>query len=354
MAGFRKATKEDKYLRMAIQGASGAGKTRSALEIAKYLCAPGKRIALIDSENSASLYSDVVDFDVDDDFGPLGKLNFHQDVWMKKMHAAATAGYGVIILDSATHLWKGEGGFLSQIDSICTAQRAKGGKGDSFAAWRVVDPLYVKFMNFVRQLPLHVILCVRAKVEYEKRNEGGKGSVVKVGMSPEFRDNYEYDLDLQASIDMEHTLVPLKHRLGDCLDGKVFNKAGKEFAEICLGWLSSGAPGQIDAVQAAVPVSPPPPARVQNSLPTTVPPLPEGVEEEGPKTTPMPPSTPDVSVGELLIERIKAATTIAELEQVRDPVKKAHADKLLPDEIYKKLSHTYAAQKKALTSTVAA
>lgn len=257
MSGFKKAQKFEQYLRMSIQGASGAGKTRTALEIAKHLCPPGKRIALIDSEKSASLYSDVVDFDVDDEFGPIGKENYHQDQWRKKLLAAYESGYKVAILDSATHLWKGTGGMLSQIDAICAAQRAKGGKGDSFAAWKIVDPEYMKFMNFVRQLPMHVIFCIRAKQSYEKSEQGGKGSLRKVGMEPEYRDGFEYEFDIQCAVDMEHCLVPLKHRLGDALDGKVFPKAGKDFAEICLAWLQSGAPNQ-------VPVSDAPAVTAQN------------------------------------------------------------------------------------------
>lgn len=242
MSGFKKASRANQYLRMAIQGASGSGKTYSALEIAKYLAGPEGRIALIDTERSASLYSDVVDFDVDDDFGEIGKENYHQDVWKKKLMAAAQGGYKVVVLDSATHLWKGAGGFLAQIDNICSAQRAKGGRGDSFAAWKTVDPLYMSFMNFIRALPMHVIFCIRAKQAYEKvTDQGGKGNIKKVGVEPEYREGFEYEFDIQAAIDMDHVLVPIKHRLKSHLDGKVFPKPGQEFAEVCLNWLNSGA-----------------------------------------------------------------------------------------------------------------
>ena len=61
---FKKATKEKQKLRLLIEGASGSGKTYSALLLAKGLKEKtGQKIALIDTEKgSASLYSNLVDF----------------------------------------------------------------------------------------------------------------------------------------------------------------------------------------------------------------------------------------------------------------------------------------------------
>ena len=54
---FKKATKSNLKIRLALSGASGSGKTYSALSIASNL---GNRIALIDTERgSASKYADL-------------------------------------------------------------------------------------------------------------------------------------------------------------------------------------------------------------------------------------------------------------------------------------------------------
>lgn len=334
MSGFRKAAKADKYLVMSIQGGSGSGKTRSALEIAKHLCPPGKRIALIDSENSAELYSDVVDFDVDSDFGPLGKVNYHQDVWMKKILAAAASGeYGAIVLDSCTHLWKGEGGFLAQIDAICAAQRAKGGKGDSFAAWKSVDPLYAKFVAGLRQIPMHVIMCIRAKQAYEKVSDsGGRGNIRKVGMEPEFRDGFEYEMDIQAAIDQEHVLVPLKHRLGDCLDGKVFPKPGKDFADVCLAWLRNGAPGQ-------APVVPEAPEAIVTPVVALM---------SGTATLPLSTPTPEeVSPEVALQQELENAGNAETLNAVGKKIGQVRKEKTIDDAAYKRLSRLFSEKAKS-------
>lgn len=59
---FVKAQKYESKLRLAITGPSGAGKTYTALSIAKHLPGP---IALVDTEHgSASKYADLFDFDV--------------------------------------------------------------------------------------------------------------------------------------------------------------------------------------------------------------------------------------------------------------------------------------------------
>src|SRR5690349_10453718 len=61
---FKKATKEQAKLRLALIGLAGSGKTFSSLAVATHLV-PGGKIAVIDTERgSASLYADRFAFDV--------------------------------------------------------------------------------------------------------------------------------------------------------------------------------------------------------------------------------------------------------------------------------------------------
>ncbi len=345
MAGFRKASRSEQFLRMAIQGASGSGKTRSALEIAKHLAGPGGQIALIDTERSAALYSDNVPFDIDDDFGALGKESYHQDVFKRKLLAAAEGGYKVAVVDSATHLWKGPGGFLAQIDAISKAAQARGGKYDSFAAWKSVDPAYMSFMQFIRALPLHVIFCIRAKQQYEKQvGVNGKGSLVKVGMEPEYRDGFEYEFDIQCAIDMDHTMVPLKHRLDDVLDGKVFPKPGKDFADLCLGWLASGA-AQANAAKIEQEIA------AKLATPTTEVATVSPPEEEAPQTQREPETAVTDPVG-AFVAKIEAAVTAGDLKSVAGEIKTALTDKTINQNDYNNvLSPAYSAKNKAIRAT---
>jgi len=250
---FVKAAKVKNHIKMSLQGVSGSGKTFSALNIATHLCEPGKRIAVIDSENSSQVYEGEFDFDVDNDFGPPGAPNYAPRFWVSKIQdALKSADYEVLILDSCTHLWKGPGGFLTMVDDYARAVATKTGKKpDSFAAWKGVTPEYDKFWNLVRHAPIHMILTMRSKTAYEKiEGQNGKGSVKKVGYDAEFRDGFEFEIDAQCAIDESHYMAPLKHRLGSLLDGKVFHNPGKDFADILKQFCDRG----IDAPpQATVP-----------------------------------------------------------------------------------------------------
>lgn len=324
MSGFKKAARTARKIKASIQGASGSGKTFSALKIATALVNrtdPGKGIALIDTEKSAALYAPPFVFDIDDDFGEGPKLAYTVDKLIEKLENARKAGdYGAVIVDSATHFWKEQGGLLSMIDSICAAQRAKGQKGDSFAAWKSVDPIYRKLMTYLRSYPLHVFLCIRCKQTYEKvEGANGKGSVKKVGVEPEFREGFEFEMDAQFAVDENHVMVPLKHRLGDALDGKTFRNPGDDVAEVIAEWLALGTAA-------------PEPAPEPTAAPATAEPQ---------------PSNP--AALEELLKVIDETTDIEKLRgDVRVLIKKAVDDKRITAEEYAGVSEKWAAKGKAL------
>lgn len=97
---FKKATKSQIKIRLALSGASGSGKTFSALAIAQHL---GDNIALIDTEHgSASRYADRFTFDT-------CELNDHHPAkYIEAIKAAESASYEVIIIDSLSHAWFSE------------------------------------------------------------------------------------------------------------------------------------------------------------------------------------------------------------------------------------------------------
>ena len=68
---FKRATKRQARLRMAVTGPAGSGKTLTALLVARALVGKQGKIAVLDTEHgSASKYADVVDFATDDEFAP--------------------------------------------------------------------------------------------------------------------------------------------------------------------------------------------------------------------------------------------------------------------------------------------
>lgn len=220
---------------MAVHGPSGAGKTYSALGIAEALAAAeGGRVAFVDTEKgSASKYSDRFDFDVMEVTGNYNPARVADIIKDAKDHS-------VLVIDSMTHFWNGAGGFLELVDEEVKKMKARGGKPDSFAAWKQLDPLYRRMIDAMLNAPMHIIFTLRAKMAYEKETgDNGKTSIKKVGMAPQMRDDFQYEFDVEGMLDMEHNLVIGKTRC-NTIDGRVFSKPGKEFAAELLTWLNDG------------------------------------------------------------------------------------------------------------------
>ena len=181
---FRKAERKQAKLRLGLCGPSGSGKTYGALMLAKGL---GGKIALIDTERgSASLYSDLVDFDICQLDAPFTPARYIQAV-----KEAEKNNYDILIIDSLSHAWAGEGGVLEMQSNATATSKSQ----NSYMAWREVTPEQNKLVNTIIQSKLHVICCMRSKTEYALTNDNGKVKPIKIGMAPVQRDGLEFEFD---------------------------------------------------------------------------------------------------------------------------------------------------------------
>lgn len=237
MVSFRKATRTARKARISFNGPAGSGKTRSALELASRL---GRRVAVIDTEHqSADTYAPEPGQAADPsrgtfDFDSLGLSNFAPTVYMEALWAAAEAGYDVVVIDSLSHAWMGEGGILSQADA--------GGK--RFDVWKDLTPQQNKLMETILSYPGHVIVTMRTKTVYEvtkTTDQKGKDKtrVEKIGTAPVQKEGMEYEFDVVIDMDLEHNGSVTKTRCSE-IEGKVFHKPGAEFAAIIKRWLDAG------------------------------------------------------------------------------------------------------------------
>jgi hypothetical protein len=224
---FAKATKTQAKLRLAIAGPAGSGKTFSALAIGTKL---GQRVALVDTEHgSASKYANLFDFDT------VALTTFSPERYVEAIKSAATEGYSVIIIDSLSHAWAGEGGAL-EIHDAATAR-----SGNSYTAWRQVTPLHNQLVEAMLQSPAHVIATLRSKTAYsQEKDQGGKTVVRKVGLQPVQRDGMEYEFDVFLDMDAQNTGSVSKTRCPE-LAGRMFHKPSDELAAILRAWLSDCA-----------------------------------------------------------------------------------------------------------------
>lgn len=228
---FGKATKAQLKARIALDGPTGAGKTWTALESGLVL---GKRIVMIDTERgSGALYSDHFDFDYyrfDPPYDPAKLVDV--------LKAAEAEGYEVVIVDSLSHFWEGEGGTLDIVDAA--AGRAQ---GNSFAGWKVGTPALRHLVDTILGIDAHVIVTMRSKMEYVlETNDRGKQVPRKVGMAPVMRAGIEFEFTLVGDMDLEHRMVISKSRCSVLADQVIQPHRAREMAETFKSWLEAGEP----------------------------------------------------------------------------------------------------------------
>lgn len=227
---FKKATKTQARLRLALIGVSGGGKTYSALAIASALELP---VAVIDTERgSAAKYADLFAFDV------LELESFAPATYVAAIQAAAKAGYKTLVIDSLSHAWSGKEGALEQVDRA--AKRSQ--SANTFAAWRDVTPMHNALVDAILGYPGHVIATMRAKTEYVLEEDSrGKKVPTKKGMAPIQRDGLEYEFDVVADMTMTNDMIVSKSRC-PAMSGQVYTRPGADVAGILRTWLTDGAP----------------------------------------------------------------------------------------------------------------
>jgi len=258
---FKRASRKQSKIRLLISGPAGSGKTYSALQVAFGL---GDRVAVIDTERgSAELYSDLGEYYV-------VSLNppFLTENYLEAIHAAEGAGFDIIIIDSLTHAWAGDGGILDLHD------KATGAGGNSYTAWKNVTPLHRDLIDAMLQSPSHVIATVRSKTSYVIDQSEGKCKPVKVGLAPVQRDGIEYEFTIGLDMALNHTAGVSKDRTG--LFRSEYFTPCRETGERIKAWLATGAellpqPPRAATTTAAAPTATvrSPPKVLPNGTPTT-------------------------------------------------------------------------------------
>lgn len=199
---LQKATRKKSKLRLNLSAPSGAGKTYSALLLAKGLVGNWDKIAVIDTENgSASLYEHLGPFNTIDLAPP-----FTPERYIQAIDACIAGGMECIIIDSSSHEWSGSGGCIEINEQLAQAKY----RGNTWSAWNETTPRHDSFVNKVLQCPLHVITCTRSKMETIM---GEDKKVKKVGMKDVQREGWEYELTVSLSIDRDtHKAIASKDR----------------------------------------------------------------------------------------------------------------------------------------------
>ena len=186
MAGFRKAKAEQAALKMGVYGPPGSGKTFTALLIAEGLAAAtGKRVAYVDTERGTDFYcKDVPTRAVHPaafDFDALYTRSLTEV--LAAVRSLPEAEYGVIVIDSVTHLWEAA-------IAAYGGNQTRAGTIPMHTCEKIKKP-YKDLMATLLSSPLHVIFCGRQGTEYATDEETDELKAVGVKMKAEGETPYE-------------------------------------------------------------------------------------------------------------------------------------------------------------------
>lgn len=238
---IRKATRAGARLVIGISGASGSGKTYTALQLAWGLAGgDASKVGMLDTENRrGSLYADILrdkktgkvhEFLIGDLDAP-----FSPQRYIDAILEFQKAGVKVLVIDSVSHEWNGLGGCLDIANS-----HAK-----SIHGWKAAKPEHKRFMNVLLQSDMHIIVCIRAAAKVDWTDPKNPKHL---GLQPV--QNEEFMFEMTASMMMwnggksreilkaPEELVAIFGKPGEMVDGFLTARHGLEMAK----WVDGGTP----------------------------------------------------------------------------------------------------------------
>lgn len=234
---IEKAVRSKARARIALAGVSGSGKTMTALITAGAL---GHKLLVIDTENgSASKYAPppsradrpgAGEFI----FDRLEMRYYDPTDLVAALAQAGQHGYDVVIVDTLSKFWSGEGGMLEQVD-----RKKNNYGGNNFGGWNEARPMERAMLEALLNYPGHIIVTMRVRTAYEIQEENGRKKPVKIGLQPEQRGGIEYEFDVVADLDLSHEMVVTKTRC-PALTGKAYLNPTQTFGEIIANWCDEG------------------------------------------------------------------------------------------------------------------
>jgi len=222
---IRKAQRKQAKIKLALQGPSGSGKSTSALLMASGIT-DWSKIAVIDTENhSADLYAHLGEFNVLQLSKP-----FTPERYITAVETCEEAGMEVIIIDSVSHEWEGNGGILDQHGKMA---------GNSFTNWSKITPRHNAFVQKMLESSCHIIATIRSKQDYTLTEKNGKMVPEKVGLKGVTREGMDYEFTVVFDLDISHHAKATKDRTGLFMD-KPENVITPGYGKRILKWCNAG------------------------------------------------------------------------------------------------------------------
>ncbi len=198
------ATKFKSPARVCVWGTQKVGKTHAGLSLATSLAGESGKVGVISSEYASSQLlqhrfpHDIVNLAEVDENSNLVKGAFSPARYEEAIRLFTRAHYDVIVIDSLSHVWEGEGGILEAVN--------KPGQNTFGDGWGEATPLYKRLINTILAARCHIIITLRAKDAYVMEDyinrKGEKATRPKnVGQCPVMRKGFGYEMHLMLRMD---------------------------------------------------------------------------------------------------------------------------------------------------------
>lgn len=242
----QKAEREKIAVKIALMGASGSGKSYSALALATgmveelsngdNLNGTNGRILLANTEGSRGrYYASEFDYDIVDLEPP-----YNPEMFVELIDYAVDEKYSVLIIDSSSEEWTGRGGCLE-------LQQQAGG---TYQAWSKVTPRHNKFVDALTTSPIHIIATMRGKDQYEvEKDDRGRVNVKKLGVGSQQRDGMEYYFTCTFSIDQINHMARCEKDNTHIFENEGAVLLNDAYGKKIIKWANSGEAENSDAVK---------------------------------------------------------------------------------------------------------
>lgn len=222
---FEKAKREQVWLKVLLSGASGSGKSYSALKLATGIfneCG-GEGIAYIGTEGSRNkYYADEFDYDLLELSEP-----YESEKYIEAIDEAVNAGYKILIIDSMSHEWK----WLNDVHDKMP--------GNSFTNWGKLKPRHNKMMEHILNAPIHVIATSRAKDDWVLEDKNGKQVPKKVGMGAQQDKDITYEYTVSLMLEQDTHIASSDKDNTHIFDGK-YDKLTEKHGKALYDWANKG------------------------------------------------------------------------------------------------------------------
>lgn len=229
-----KAKREKVYLKMLLTGASGSGKTMSALELATgiYKKCGGEGICFIGTEGDRDkLYAEMKsphgNYNYDYDLLQLTKCS--TDSFIAGIDEALKAGYKCIIIDSITAEWK----WLNDTHDKMP--------GNSFTNWGKLKPKHRELIDKILTAPAHIICCARGKDEWLLEDKNGKQVPKKVGLGSQTDKDISYEMMLSFQLEQDTHIAHADKDNTNIWGSLKYKMLTAEDGEVLYDWCDTGA-----------------------------------------------------------------------------------------------------------------